>query len=175
VHHDAALRRRLRLGRRLRLRFAEDGVVDAAETTHVYSIFDMVAGQAPGAVQGSTLQSNPSPESVTRSPNGAAGAEADQSPRVAPVAGPEQPVLFSPAISNEWNVRPPTPVLAHVKNGDRQMGEFTDKMKGAANQAAGSVKQNSRNERVREEGAAQEVKGNAQELKGKVKGVINKL
>ncbi len=55
------------------------------------------------------------------------------------------------------------------------MGEFTDKMKGAANQAAGSVKQNSRNERVREEGAAQEVKGNAQELKGKVKGVINKL
>lgn len=55
------------------------------------------------------------------------------------------------------------------------MGEFTDKMKGAANQAAGNMKQHSANERVREEGAAQEAKGEGQELKGKVKGVINKL
>jgi uncharacterized protein YjbJ (UPF0337 family) len=55
------------------------------------------------------------------------------------------------------------------------MGEFTDKIKGAGNQAAGSLKQGSANERVREEGAAQEMKGKGQELKGKVKGVINKL
>lgn len=55
------------------------------------------------------------------------------------------------------------------------MGEFTDKMKGAANKAAGGVKQRSANERVREEGAAQASKGHAQELKGAVKGVINKL
>ena len=55
------------------------------------------------------------------------------------------------------------------------MGEFTDKIKGAANQAAGNLKQNSPNERVREEGAAQELKGDGQEVKGKIKGVINKL
>jgi uncharacterized protein YjbJ (UPF0337 family) len=55
------------------------------------------------------------------------------------------------------------------------MGEFTDKVKGAANQTAGELKQGSSDKRVREEGAAQESKGNAQELKGKVKGVINKL
>ena len=58
---------------------------------------------------------------------------------------------------------------------ETDMGEFTDKVKGAANQAAGNIKQNSGNERVREEGAAQELKGDGQELKGKVKGVINKL
>jgi uncharacterized protein YjbJ (UPF0337 family) len=55
------------------------------------------------------------------------------------------------------------------------MGEFTDKIKGAGNQVAGNLKQESSNERVREEGAAQELKGDGQELKGKVKGVINKL
>ena len=55
------------------------------------------------------------------------------------------------------------------------MGEFTDKLKGAANQTAGKMKQRSSNERVREEGAAQEIKGGGQKLKGKVKGVVNKL
>ena len=55
------------------------------------------------------------------------------------------------------------------------MGEFTDKVKGAANKTAGEMKQGSSNERVREEGAAQKSKGQGQELKGKVKGVINKL
>jgi uncharacterized protein YjbJ (UPF0337 family) len=55
------------------------------------------------------------------------------------------------------------------------MGEFTDKLKGGVNQAAGTLKQGSVNPAVREEGRAQESKGNAQELKGKVKGVINKL
>ena len=55
------------------------------------------------------------------------------------------------------------------------MGEFTDKLKGAANQTAGNMKQNSANPRVREEGAAQEMKGDGQKLKGTVKGVINKL
>lgn len=58
---------------------------------------------------------------------------------------------------------------------EMEMGEFTDKMKGAANQAAGSIKQGSSNERVREEGAAQELKGDGQQLKGKIKGAINKL
>lgn len=55
------------------------------------------------------------------------------------------------------------------------MGEITDKLKGKANQAAGNLKQRSTDERVREEGAAQETKGEGQELKGKIKGVINKL
>jgi uncharacterized protein YjbJ (UPF0337 family) len=55
------------------------------------------------------------------------------------------------------------------------VGEYTDKIKGAGNKVAGNLKQNSSNERVREEGAAQELKGDGQELKGKVKGVINKL
>ena len=55
------------------------------------------------------------------------------------------------------------------------MGEITDKLKGAANQAAGELKQGSANPRVREEGAAQELKGKGQEVKGKVKGAINRL
>ena len=55
------------------------------------------------------------------------------------------------------------------------MGEFLDKAKGAANQAAGQLKQESRDEETREEGAAQELKGEGQELKGKIKGVINDL
>jgi len=55
------------------------------------------------------------------------------------------------------------------------MGEFTDKIKGNIKEAAGKMKQNSSNERVREEGAAQEMRGKGQQLKGKVKGVINKL
>ena len=55
------------------------------------------------------------------------------------------------------------------------MGEFTDKIKGAANRTAGNIKQNSSNERVREQGAAQELKGDGQEIKGKIKGAINRL
>jgi uncharacterized protein YjbJ (UPF0337 family) len=55
------------------------------------------------------------------------------------------------------------------------MGEFTDKLKGAANQVAGDLKQGSADPAVRDEGKAQELKGDGQELKGKVKGVINKL
>ena len=55
------------------------------------------------------------------------------------------------------------------------MGEFTDKLKGNVNKAVGTAKQNSSNEAVREEGAAQKTKGHGQELKGAVKGVINKL
>ncbi len=55
------------------------------------------------------------------------------------------------------------------------MGEFTDKLKGGANQVAGDLKQGSADPAVREEGRAQESKGEGQELKGKIKGVINKL
>jgi len=55
------------------------------------------------------------------------------------------------------------------------MGEFTDKLKGNVNQAAGKAKQRSADPEVRDEGRAQEAKGTGQELKGKVKGAINKL
>jgi uncharacterized protein YjbJ (UPF0337 family) len=55
------------------------------------------------------------------------------------------------------------------------MGEFTDKLKGSVNEAAGNLKQGSPSAAVREEGRAQESKGEGQQLKGKVKGVINKL
>ena len=55
------------------------------------------------------------------------------------------------------------------------MGEFTDKLRGNANQAIGGMKQNSADPAVRDEGDAQKLKGSGQELKGKVKGVINKL
>ena len=55
------------------------------------------------------------------------------------------------------------------------MGEFTDRLKGAANQAAGEVKQNSSDPETRDEGAAQELKGKGQDLKGKVKGIVNGL
>lgn len=55
------------------------------------------------------------------------------------------------------------------------MGEFIDKLKGNANQAAGKMKQDSVDPAVRDEGRAQEAKGEGQELKGKIKGVINKL
>lgn len=55
------------------------------------------------------------------------------------------------------------------------MGEFTDKLKGGANQVAGDLKKGSADPSVRDEGRAQAAKGDAQELKGKVKGVINKL
>jgi uncharacterized protein YjbJ (UPF0337 family) len=55
------------------------------------------------------------------------------------------------------------------------MGEFTDKLKGNANQAIGGMKQESRDPEVRDEGDAQKLKGAGQELKGKIKGVINDL
>jgi len=56
------------------------------------------------------------------------------------------------------------------------MGEFTEKAKGLANEAAGNTKQAigkaTDNERLRAEGAAQERKGEAQNLKGKVQGAL---
>jgi len=56
------------------------------------------------------------------------------------------------------------------------MGELVDKIKGNANEAAGKVKQaigkNQDNEKLVEEGAAQEVKGKGQQFAGKVKGVL---
>jgi uncharacterized protein YjbJ (UPF0337 family) len=56
----------------------------------------------------------------------------------------------------------------------RDMGEFTDKLKGNANKAAGNLKQSSADPAVREEGKAQASRGKGQEIKGAVKGVINK-
>jgi uncharacterized protein YjbJ (UPF0337 family) len=55
------------------------------------------------------------------------------------------------------------------------MGEFTDKIKGAVNNAVGNAKQESDNPETRAEGERQELKGDVQETKGKIKGVINDL
>ncbi len=55
------------------------------------------------------------------------------------------------------------------------MGEFTDKIKGAVNNAVGNAKQESDNPQTRAEGERQELKGDVQETKGKIKGVINDL
>lgn len=55
------------------------------------------------------------------------------------------------------------------------MGEFTDKIKGAVNNAVGNAKQESDNPETRAEGKRQELKGDVQDTKGKIKGVINDL
>ena len=55
------------------------------------------------------------------------------------------------------------------------MGEFTDKIKGAVNNAVGNAKQESDNPETRAEGERQELKGDVQNTKGKIKGVINDL
>lgn len=59
------------------------------------------------------------------------------------------------------------------------MGEMTDKIKGAANEAAGKAKQAwgdaTDDNETKAEGAGQELKGKGQQLKGDVKGAINKL
>lgn len=55
------------------------------------------------------------------------------------------------------------------------MGEFTDKIKGAVNNAVGNAKQESDNPETRAEGERQELKGDVQETKGKIKGAINDL
>ena len=56
------------------------------------------------------------------------------------------------------------------------MGSTSDKIKGFANEAAGKVKQGIGkavgNDRMRAEGAAQEVKGEAQKTVGKAKGAV---
>lgn len=52
------------------------------------------------------------------------------------------------------------------------MGELKDKVKGAANEAIGKAKQQSRNPDTRSEGAGQALKGQAQQVKGSVKGAL---
>lgn len=56
------------------------------------------------------------------------------------------------------------------------MSGTTDKIKGYANEAAGKTKQGIGNavgsEKLRQEGAAQELKGDAQKLKGDVKNAV---
>jgi uncharacterized protein YjbJ (UPF0337 family) len=56
------------------------------------------------------------------------------------------------------------------------MGSTTDKIKGYANEAAGKAKQGvgkvTGNDKMRAEGAAQDVKGDAQKAVGTVKGAI---
>jgi uncharacterized protein YjbJ (UPF0337 family) len=59
------------------------------------------------------------------------------------------------------------------------MGEITDKVKGAANEAAGKIKRaiGDATDRpdIRAEGDAQEAKGDLQKAKGDVKGAINRI
>jgi len=56
------------------------------------------------------------------------------------------------------------------------MGEATDKLKAAANKAAGTVKEGvgkaTDNERLEAEGKAQKTKGTAQDVAGSVKGAL---
>ncbi len=52
------------------------------------------------------------------------------------------------------------------------MGEFTDKVKGGANDAIGNIKQESANPETREEGREQELKGEFQKKKGDVEGAM---
>ncbi len=52
------------------------------------------------------------------------------------------------------------------------MGEFTDKVKGATNEAVGNVKQESNNPETCAEGKAQETKGKLQDKKGDVEGAF---
>jgi uncharacterized protein YjbJ (UPF0337 family) len=58
------------------------------------------------------------------------------------------------------------------------MGSASDKMKGTANDAMGNVKQGVGkavgNDRMRAEGAAQELKGEAQKAKGEAKETVKK-
>jgi uncharacterized protein YjbJ (UPF0337 family) len=66
-----------------------------------------------------------------------------------------------------------------AKTMEIQMGQVTDKVKGAANEAAGKAKQAwgdaTDNAATKAEGMGQELKGKAQKLKGDVKGAIDKL
>jgi uncharacterized protein YjbJ (UPF0337 family) len=59
------------------------------------------------------------------------------------------------------------------------MGSTTDKIKGAANQVAGTIKQGVGeavgNPTLEVEGAAQKVKGEAQEAVGKAKDAVKKI
>ncbi|MEC3949752.1 CsbD family protein [Sphingobium sp. HWE2-09] len=56
------------------------------------------------------------------------------------------------------------------------MGEATDKLKAAANKAAGAVKEGvgkaTDNERLEAEGKAQKLKGTGQDVAGSVKGAL---
>ena len=52
------------------------------------------------------------------------------------------------------------------------MGEITDKIKGAVNNAVGNAKQESDNPDTRAEGERQELKGDLQDKKGSVEGAF---
>ncbi len=52
------------------------------------------------------------------------------------------------------------------------MGEFTDKVKGATNDAIGNLKQESGDPDTRAEGRNQEVKGEVQKKKGDIEGTL---
>ena len=52
------------------------------------------------------------------------------------------------------------------------MGEMTDKIKGAINNAVGNAKQESDDSETRAEGRRQELKGDLQDKKGSVEGAF---
>jgi uncharacterized protein YjbJ (UPF0337 family) len=52
------------------------------------------------------------------------------------------------------------------------MGEMTDKIKGAVNNAVGNAKQGSDDSETRAEGRRQELKGDLQDKKGSVEGAF---
>jgi uncharacterized protein YjbJ (UPF0337 family) len=91
--------------------------------------------------------------------------------------------LLPNGLPHVWNICPAAPLVeqearpyASVKARRYTVGEFTEKAKGLANEAAGNAKQATGkatdNERLRAEGEAQERKGEAQNLKGKVQGAL---
>jgi len=52
------------------------------------------------------------------------------------------------------------------------MGKLTENIKGTANEVAGKVKQQSRDDDTRSDGLKQELKGKAQKVKGDVQGAL---
>ena len=52
------------------------------------------------------------------------------------------------------------------------MGEFTDKVKGAAKEVVGEIKQQSNDPRTRADGRKLEAEGKADKVKGAVKGAL---
>lgn len=83
-------------------------------------------------------------------------------------------------INQTWNQRPGRRLNPrNNKHEEFTMSSTTDKIKGAANEAIGNVKQGigkaTDNDRLRAEGKAQEVKGEAQQAVGKAKDAVKNV
>jgi uncharacterized protein YjbJ (UPF0337 family) len=66
--------------------------------------------------------------------------------------------------------------IIRLKRKENPMGEFTDKIKAAANKTAGAVKQavgeHNNDAELTAEGKAQKAKGTGQDIKGSIKGAL---